>query len=439
MELKSGYKQTEVGVIPEDWSVVDYVSFGQVIDGDRGIHYPGADDLRDAGHCLFLNAGNVTRSGFRFADCQFISAEKDRKLNKGKLMRGDVVLTTRGTLGNFAYFSDEIPFEHIRINSGMVILRNMLPAVSNAYQYLVLRSRIVASQIERLSFGSAQPQLTVKGISTLKIPLPPTKAEQEAISEALSDTDALIESLEHLIAKKCQIKQGALQELLTGKKRLPRFETKPGYKQTEVGVIPKEWEVRPLVDIAEIRSGIAKNSNIAVSNPVLVHYLRVANVQDGFLDLSEMSKIRMNINDIKRYAVLPGDVLMNEGGDLDKLGRGSMWRGEFSPCVHQNHVFVVRCGSRLSPDYLNVWTGATPARRYFMLAGKQTTNLASINKTALGQLPVALPPRAEQEALATILSDIDAEIAALEKKLAKAHQLKQGMMQELLTGKIRLV
>jgi type I restriction enzyme S subunit len=130
-----------------------------------------------------------------------------------------------------------------------------------------------------------------------------------------------------------------------------------------------------------------------------------------------MSKIRMNINDIKRYAVLPGDVLMNEGGDLDKLGRGSMWRGEFSPCVHQNHVFVVRCGSRLSPDYLNVWTGATPARRYFMLAGKQTTNLASINKTALSQLPVALPPRAEQTAIATILSDMDAEIAALEDKL----------------------
>ena len=177
-----------------------------------------------------------------------------------------------------------------------------------------------------------------------------TSAEQEAIAEALSDADALIESLEQLIAKKRQIKQGAMQELLTGKKRLPGFATQPGYKQTEVGVIPKEWEVRPLVDIAEIRSGIAKNSNIAVSNPVLVHYLRVANVQDGFLDLSEMSKIRMNINDIKRYAVLPGDVLMNEGGDLDKLGRGSMWRGEFSPCVHQNHVFVVRCGSRLSPD-----------------------------------------------------------------------------------------
>ena len=313
---------------------------------------------------------------------------------------------------------------------------NCGPFLNNHYLYYWLQAN--KSEFERIAMGNTIKTNGLPYFRQLVIPLP-TKAEQQAIAEALSDAEALIESLEQLIAKKRQIKQGAMQELLTGKKRLPEFETQPGYKQTEAGVIPEEWEVRSLVDIAEIRSGITKNSNIAVSNPVLVHYLRVANVQDGFLDLSEMSKIRMNINDIKRYAVLPGDVLMNEGGDLDKLGRGSIWRGEFSPCVHQNHVFVVRCGSRLSPDYLNVWTGATPSRRYFMLAGKQTTNLASINKTALSQLPVTLPPRAEQEAIAAILTDMDAEIAALEDKLAKARQLKQGMMQELLTGKTRLV
>ena len=111
-----GYKQTEAGVIPEDWSLLDFVSFGQVIDGDRGINYPCAGELQDAGFCLFLNAGNVTKSGFRFAVCQFISADKDQKLNKGKLARGDVALTTRGTIGNFAYFDKAVPFDHIRVN-----------------------------------------------------------------------------------------------------------------------------------------------------------------------------------------------------------------------------------------------------------------------------------------------------------------------------------
>jgi type I restriction enzyme, S subunit len=209
-----------------------------------------------------------------------------------------------------------------------------------------------------------------------------------------------------------------------------------GYKQTEVGVIPEDWDVGSLSSLTEIRSGIAKNANAAVSNPVLVHYLRVANVQDGFLDLSEMSQLQLNREDIKRYSVLPGDMLMNEGGDLDKLGRGTLWNGEFSPCVHQNHVFVVRCGSKLAPNYLNFWTQTTPSRQYFMLAGRQTTNLASINKTSLGQLPIALPPTiGEQKLIARALSDIDALIEGLEGTIGKKHHIKQGAMRELLRSK----
>jgi len=211
-----------------------------------------------------------------------------------------------------------------------------------------------------------------------------------------------------------------------------------GYKQTEVGIIPKEWDAKPLRVVAQIRSGIAKNANTAISDPVPVHYLRVANVQDGFLDLSEMSKIEVSRSDLQRFAVLPGDVLMNEGGDRDKLGRGSIWRGEFQPCIHQNHVFVVRCGSQVVPEYLTNWSAGSIARRYFLVAGKQTTNLASINKTALGELPVLVPNVTEQHAIAEALSDADALIESLEQLLAKKRNLKQGAMQELLTGKKRL-
>jgi type I restriction enzyme, S subunit len=215
-------------------------------------------------------------------------------------------------------------------------------------------------------------------------------------------------------------------------------EVRAGYRQTEVGVIPQDWEVVVLADVAKVKSGIAKNSNISVSNPVSVSYLRVANVQDGYLNLAEMSQIQVSQSDVTRYEVLHGDVLMNEGGDLDKLGRGSMWQGELSPCVHQNHVFVVRCGPSLEPSFLNIWTGTNQARRYFLVAGKQTTNLASINKTALGQLPVALPSAPEQRAIATALSDVDALLAKLEQLIDKKRDLKQAAMQQLLTGKTRL-
>jgi len=198
------------------------------------------------------------------------------------------------------------------------------------------------------------------------------------------------------------------------------------------------WPERKLHEIAEIRTGIAKNSSADVADPVDVHYLRVANVQDGYLDLREMKTLRVNRADLNRYSVRPGDVLMNEGGDLDKLGRGAIWTGRYNPCVHQNHVFVVRCGSQVLPEFLNAWTAGSAARRYFLLAGRQTTNLASINKTSLGNLPVALPPLAEQEAIAKALGDTDALIESLEQFIAKKRLIKQGVMQELLTGKRRL-
>jgi type I restriction enzyme S subunit len=211
-----------------------------------------------------------------------------------------------------------------------------------------------------------------------------------------------------------------------------------GYKQTEVGVIPEEWEVKHLRDVAQIRSGIAKNANSSITDPVFVHYLRVANVQDGFLDLSDMSQLEVSRSDLQRFSVLPGDVLMNEGGDRDKLGRGSIWKGQFQPCVHQNHVFVVRCGRSVLPEYLTIWSAFSTARKFFLLAGKQTTNLASINKTSLGELPVPLPRENEQRAIATALSDVDALLSWLERLIAKKRDLKHAAMQQLLTGQTRL-
>ena len=218
-----------------------------------------------------------------------------------------------------------------------------------------------------------------------------------------------------------------------------KYLVQAGLQQTEIGPIPMDWQVEPLAKVAEIRSGIAKNVNSVLQDAIEVPYLRVANVQDGYLDLQEISTIRINLEDLRRYSVLPFDVLMNEGGDIDKLGRGALWRGQIQPCVHQNHVFVVRCKPALAPQFLSAWSASPPARRYFLFAGKQTTNLASINKTSLGQLPVAMPRlREEQERIAQALADADALIASLEQLLSKKRQIKQGAMQELLTGQRRL-
>jgi type I restriction enzyme, S subunit len=217
-----------------------------------------------------------------------------------------------------------------------------------------------------------------------------------------------------------------------------KYLVKTKLKKTEAGLIPCDWDFVRLTQVAEVRGGVAKNANVAIADPIEVAYLRVANVQDGYLDLADVSAIRISKSDLKRYSLMPGDVLMNEGGDLDKLGRGAVWRGQITQCVHQNHVFAVRCGPQLNSEYLNVWTGTTSARRFFLLAGKQTTNLASISKSSLGEMPIGLPQPAEQRAIATALSDIDALIAGLERLIAKKRDIKQAAMQQLLTGQTRL-
>ena len=202
------------------WDVKKLEEIEKVIDGDRGKNYPNDNDFSNDGYCLFLSAKNVTKEGFKFSECIFINEEKDSLLSKGKLTKNDLVLTTRGTVGNIALFDDTILFDNIRINSGMVILRNENNLIDTNYLYEILKSQALKNQIDRIVFGSAQPQLTVKGINKFQIPIPPTIEEQQAIAQILRDMDTEIEALKQKRNKYKTIKQGMMQELLTGKTRL---------------------------------------------------------------------------------------------------------------------------------------------------------------------------------------------------------------------------
>ena len=163
-----------------------------IIDGDRGTHYPKQSDFNSRGFCLFLNAGNVTKDGFNFSDCAFITEEKDAVLRKGKLERHDVLLTTRGTVGNAAYFDANIPFDNIRINSGMVILRAKPLVLLPRFLYLFVCSNEFMNQVASLRTGSAQPQLPIRDINRIKIPVPPLP-EQRAITHILGTLDDKIQ------------------------------------------------------------------------------------------------------------------------------------------------------------------------------------------------------------------------------------------------------
>ena len=406
MELMPGYKQSEVGVIPEDWELTPFVALGSVIDGDRGANYPGSRDFSSDGHCLFLNAANVTKAGFRFRECAFISREKDERLSKGKLERDDIVLTTRGTVGNFAHYDATVSFENIRINSGMVILRNDFAALDTSFLYVFAQSNLMERQIERLTFGSAQPQLTVKGINELSIVVP-SITEQRAIARALSDVDGLLASLDQVIAKKRDLKQAAMQQLLTGKTRLLGFKG--------------AWEVKSLGDLAEIVMGQSPSSS---------NYNSIGNglpLIQGNADIANRWATKRTYTTQITKRGKAGDVLMSVRAPV-----GEVSRTMFDVCLGRGV-----CAIRFSNDFLYhtlVFLEPNWARH------SKGSTFDSVNSDDVKAVEIRLPVEAaEQIAIAAILSDMDAELSELEARRDKTRSIKQAMMQELLTGKTRLV
>ena len=189
----------------------------QIIDGDRGKNYPKKDEFETEGYCLFLNAKNVTKEGFRFNELNFITKEKDELLRKGKLERFDIVLTTRGTIGNIAYYDENIAYKNIRINSGMVIYRGgnefYKPFLCRMYQ-----SRYIIDQIDKMKTGTAQPQLPIKIMKNLRIIVPPIEEQKEIVRilDKLLEEESKIEELTALEEQIELIKKSILAKAFRG-------------------------------------------------------------------------------------------------------------------------------------------------------------------------------------------------------------------------------
>ena len=204
--------------------------------------------------------------------------------------------------------------------------------------------------------------------------------------------------------------------------------------------MPETWVWARLDAIAALKGGITvdKNRKSAIARPV--PYLRVANVQRGYLDLSEVKTIDAPNTDIKDLNLLAGDILFNEGGDRDKLGRGWIWEGQLPECIHQNHVFRARLYlAEVAPKLVSLW-GNSFGQAYFLREGKQTTNLASLNLTKLSAFPIPLPSAAEQnEIVAEVerrLSVIDELKTTVEANLTRADRLRQSILSQAFSGRL---
>jgi type I restriction enzyme S subunit len=269
----------------------------------------------------------------------------------------------------------------------------------------------------------------------------PPKEEQASISDFLdretAKIDALIGEQETLLVLLAEKRHAVISHAVTSG-------LSPGVPLKDSGVhflgrVPEHWQVTRLKFVANVQTGIAKGKDVAGKDVITVPYLRVANVQDGFLALEDIATMEIEFDLLSRYRLFPGDVLMNEGGDFDKLGRGAIWRGEITDCIHQNYVFAVRPHG-VCAEWLNQITNARYAQFYFMGRAKQSTNLASISSTNIMELPVLLPSAEEQAAILAFIDEetgkIDALKASAEQAIELLRERRSALISAAVTGKI---
>jgi type I restriction enzyme S subunit len=415
MGLKPGYKQTEVGVIPEDWEVSCLQNMVKLGPKNGYSGQSGSDPRGTA--TLSLSATSSGRIVLSEETIKYLlkPIPKDSPLF---LEVGDVLVQRSNTaelVGTTAvYQGPEATFIYPDL---MMRLRFKRP-VKGEWFWRYANSRMGRTFFRSIAAGSTgtMPKISGNKLREMLVPVPPAP-ELEAIAEALSDSDALIESLEQLLAKKRNLKQGAMQELLTGKKRLPGFEKKIGYKESDVGVIPADWGLYTIDCLASITTG-GRNTQDSVD--------------DGLYPFFVRSQIVERINSYS----FDGEAVLTAG---DGVGTGKVFHyinGRFD--AHQRVYRISDFAESLNGYFFYLYFSNHFYARIMQMTAKSSVD--SVRREMIAKMLIPLPPnRDEQTAIAAVLTDMGAEIATLETKLTKARQLKTGMMQELLTGRIRLI
>jgi type I restriction enzyme S subunit len=334
------------------------------------------------------------------------------------LAEGDLLMSranTRELVGLVGRFADT---NHACIYPDLMMrLRPDEDQCLPAYLEVVLRSDSLRRAVRSGARGTSDSMVKISAplVEALKIPLPAV-AEQRQIVAAHAAFERRIVALERMLGKvlvaEAALCAGALQESAGG------------------------WGRGALETVATVAAGVTLGSEPVGDGTVELPYLRVANVLDGRIDTSEVKTVRILQTQYARFALQKGDLLLTEGGDLDKLGRGAVWDGRVDECLHQNHVFRVRCGEQMLPEFLALYTSSSEGRAYFQSVGKQTTNLASINSTQVKKMPVPVPPVDEQERLLGPIRSVRSRAAALLKQIAKLRVVQEGVVEDLLSGKV---
>ena len=417
VEMKSGYKMTEVGVIPEDWEVKN-VSESCLIKARIGWQGLKKSEYMSSGDYLLITGTDFDNGQVNWKSCAYVSKARYEQDSNIKIRPQDILISKDGTIGKVAYLG-MIP-KAGTLNSGIFVIRANDRKIDQVFLSKIFMSFYFEEFLNRLVAGSTINHLYQKDFVKFCFPLPNSE-EQTAIATALSDVDSLISALTKKIEKKKAIKQGLMQQLLTGKKRLPGF--------------CGDWIKKNVSSVSDIfRGGSPRPIENYIVKSGGVNWIKI-----GDVDSSAKYIFRTNEQIIEsgiQYSrfVHSGDLLLSNSMSF---GRPYILKTE--GCIHDGWLVIQNYGKYFDKEFLYYLLGSDEVLKQYksLAAGSSVLNP---NKDIVGKVVLYFPPSiSEQTAISNILSDCDSEIAALEEKRDKYKEIKQGMMQQLLTGKIRLI
>ena len=389
-----------LGKVPEHWQALalSRVLAAPVTDGPHT-----TPEFLDNG-VPFLSVDGIQDGKLNFEGCRYVSLEDHKEFSKKAAPRhNDLLMGKAASIGKIARVTEDIEFS---IWSPLALIRVDAGQCSPEFLEFCLKSSELQHQILLASNSNTQLNIGMKDIPKLRIPLPAVQ-EQTQIARFLDHEtariDALIEEQQRLIELLKEKRQAVISHAVT-KGLDPTVPMKDSGVEW-LGEVPAHWNVGALRWYATIQGGIAKGKDYEGRETVVMPYLRVANVQSGFVDLTEVKEISVLESEVERYSLRAGDVLMNEGGDNDKLGRGTVWQAQIEPCLHQNHVFAIRPNGLLRAEWLATFTQSEQARTYFYLNSKQSTNLASISASNVMSLALPIPSVSEQQEILAYLEE----------------------------------
>ncbi|WP_283988358.1 restriction endonuclease subunit S [Cronobacter turicensis] len=425
------YKKTEVGIIPKDWIVLDIAKTMKLING-----YGFKPSQWEKEGLPIIRIQNLNDAN---APYNYFPGVIDTKFH---VKNGDLLFAWSGSKG-VSFGARVWQGKKAILNQHIFKIIPNENFITANYSYYVLRK--VQEQIEKMAHGFKSSFVHVKKGDLENTPLPiPPKKEQTAIANVLSDTDALITELEKLIAKKQAIKTATMQQLLTGRTRLPQYSKHPdgtikSYKHTELGLIPVDWIISTIDECAnKVGSGKTPSGGSSVYTEAGHPFVRSQNIGWGKLELSDIAYISDSIHKtFPGTELVENDVLLNITGA--SIGRCALSDFRIAGGNVNQHVCIIRLNSdklipKLLVELMNADIGQNQIDSFQAGGNREGLNFSQVRQLRFA-IPISLE---EQNTIATILSDMDAELTALERKLAKFLDLKQGMMQQLLTGRIRL-